>query len=47
MKDKRNRQYWCQAFCCTRPQLRDAVAAVGPKAEDVRRYLRGEMPDNQ
>jgi hypothetical protein len=30
---------WRWAFDCTERQLRHAVAAVGPRVADVRRYL--------
>ena len=32
-------QYWTQALGVTREQLREAVDAVGPTADAVRRYL--------
>jgi hypothetical protein len=32
-------RYWTQALDVTPEQLREAVAAVGPMAKDVRRHL--------
>ncbi|ASR45188.1 DUF3606 domain-containing protein [Xanthomonas citri pv. mangiferaeindicae] len=32
-------RYWTQALDVTPEQLREAVAAVGPMARDVRRHL--------
>lgn len=31
---------WCAKYGCTESQLRQAVNAVGPMADDVERYLR-------
>lgn len=32
-------QYWCNALGVTEWELREAVDAVGPMVEDVKRYL--------
>ncbi|MFK3648602.1 DUF3606 domain-containing protein [Lysobacter enzymogenes] len=35
-------RYWSERFGVGEQRLREAVAAVGPSAEAVERYLRGE-----
>ncbi|ANN70135.1 DUF3606 domain-containing protein [Bordetella bronchialis] len=39
LEKPREFSYWCAALNVVPDQLRAAVAAVGPNADDVRRYL--------
>ena len=39
LDERWERSYWARRFDVTDEQLREAVAAVGPLAEDVRKYL--------
>jgi hypothetical protein len=34
-------QYWSEKMNVTRERLKEAVAAVGPNADDVKEYLNG------
>jgi len=39
LDERWERSYWARRFDVTDEELKEAVATVGPFAEDVRRYL--------
>ena len=39
LDERWERSYWARRFDVTDEELREAIAAVGPLAEDVRKYL--------
>ena len=41
VNDPRDNDYWTRAFDVDEATLREAVAAVGPKVEEVRQHLDG------
>lgn len=45
LDDRWARSYWARRFGVTDEQLREAMAAVGPVAEDVRKYF--QMPPEE
>ncbi len=40
LEERWERGYWTRRFAVTEEELREAIAAVGNDAEDVRKYLR-------
>ncbi|HTI45222.1 MAG TPA: DUF3606 domain-containing protein [Casimicrobiaceae bacterium] len=44
LSDQDDVRYWTTALGCTRGDLGQAVAAVGPLAERVRHYLERQKP---